>query len=237
MIALALVPAVVLLIYIYKKDKREKEPMRLLWKCFFLGIISTLPAILIEELGEMLLDSDLTEGSFSYAFIDSFVVVALAEELCKYVMLKKSTWKSSEFNCYFDGIVYAVFVSLGFAALENIFYVLDGGLSTAIMRMFTAVPLHAFTAVFMGYYYSRAKGEALKGNNRKASSNRKKALWVPLILHGFYDSLLSLDSDVVGDSVTTVSIIVWIVFVIIMFIRSIKLVKKASAQDDYFDAE
>lgn len=246
-LALALIPAIVLLVYIYKKDNREKEPMKLLWKCFFWGVISIIPAILLEEAGSFFFESDMVNGSIEYAFVDGFIIAALSEELCKYIMLKKCTWKAPEFNCSFDGIVYAVYVSLGFAAFENIFYVLDGGISIAILRMFTAVPLHALDAVYMGYYYSKAKEASLMcnipGNTTDRADNqepspmrkyRRKALFVPIILHGIYDFLLSTDSEVVGDTIFFLCVLIWVAFVITMFIFSLRLVKKASANDEYF---
>lgn len=234
LIALALIPAIVLLVYIFKKDNLEKEPMKLLWKCFFWGAVSTIGAILLEELGEMLYEGSYEYGSAPYAFVDAFIVTALAEELCKYVILKKKTWKSAELNCSFDGIVYAVFVSLGFAACENVFYVTDGGFSVAILRMFTAVPLHAFSAVFMGFFYSRAKEAHVQGRKHSMRRNKCLTLIVPILIHGFYDFLLSMDEDVIGETRSTINTVVWILFVIALFIVSFKLVNKASKEDRYF---
>ena len=232
--ALALIPAIVLLVYIYKKDKREKEPFKLLLKCLLFGVVSTVAAVVLEELGTDLLESDLIEGSFEYALIDAFIIAALSEELCKYVMLKIGTWKSPEFNCYFDGIVYAVFVSLGFAAFENVFYVIDGGLSVALWRMFTAVPLHAFDAVFMGYFYSRAKKASLEGSRRVMRRNKRRSLLVPILLHGFYDFFPSLEEEVVGSTAFTIGLFIWAAFVIAMFVITLRMVKRASKNDEMF---
>ena len=237
MVALALIPAIVLLVYIYKKDKKEKEPMKLLLKCFFWGVLSTIAVLVLEELGSSIFEDDLIQGSIKYAAVDGFVIAALSEEFCKFVTLKRCTWKSPEFNCRFDGIVYAVFVSLGFAACENVFYVIDGGLSIAILRMFTAVPLHALCAVYMGFYYSKAKEASIYADRRSERRNKRRALFIPILVHGFYDFLLSIDADVEGESAFLVSFLIWIAFVIVMFIISLKLVKKASLADDFFKTD
>ena len=89
-----------------------------------------------------------------YQIILYFVIVAIAEESSKYFFLKKRTWNNPEFNCQYDGVVYAVFVSLGFALWENINYVLSYGFSTAIVRAITAIPGHACFGVFMGVFLS-----------------------------------------------------------------------------------
>ncbi len=234
MFQLAILPSIVLLIYIYKKDKREKEPLGTLLKCFILGVISTIPALIMESIGEVVIDGIFVEGSIAYAMLDGFLVAAFSEELCKYFMLKSQTWKRREFNCSFDGIVYAVFVSLGFATFENLLYVVDGGLSTAITRIFTAVPGHACDAVFMGYYYSKAKYAELSGDKKEKKKNLRKALLIPILLHGTYDFLLSFEEEIVGETVLILGMLLWMIFVIAMFIFTFRLINKASKNDKYF---
>lgn len=234
---LALLPTIVLLIYIYKKDKLEKESRKILRKCFIWGMIIVVPIIALEEFLSFIFEDFFVVGSVGYAVIEGFIIAAFSEEMFKYIALKKKTWKSPEFNCFFDGIVYSVYVSLGFATLENILYVLDGEISTAFLRMFTAVPGHAFDAVFMGYFYSRAKKAEIENNKSRARRNKRLALVVPMLLHGLYDFLISLDEEVVGDGVFTMAIIYWFMFVIAQFIISINLVNKASKNDAYFKVE
>lgn len=94
-----------------------------------------------------------------------FVIVAIAEESSKYFFLKKRTWNNPEFNCQYDGVVYAVFVSLGFALWENINYVLSYGFSTAIVRAITAIPGHACFGVFMGVFYGLARKQYNRGKS------------------------------------------------------------------------
>lgn len=233
---LAILPSIVLLIFIYKKDKKEKEPGKLLLKCFLFGVLSAIPAMIMELIIEEFVDSVTIPGSVLYAILDGFLVAAFSEELCKYLLMKKATWKSPHFNCAFDGIVYAVYVSLGFATLENIIYIADGDLVTAITRFFTAVPGHACDAVYMGYFYSLAKRAAIYGDKRAARRNKLIALWVPMFLHGLYDCLLSFEEDVAGEVILVLGVLAWIVFVIILFIVTFKLVNHASKNDSCFYA-
>jgi len=234
MYSLAVVPCIALLIYIYAKDKKEKESKRLLIGCFVWGVIIIAPVLLIETILDEIFMSFLTVGSVSYAFAEGFIVAAFSEELFKYLALRGKTWKSKEFNCTFDGIVYAVFVSIGFATFENIMYVLDGGVSTALLRMFTAVPGHACDAVFMGYFYSKAKRAGLENNKKAEKKYKKYALLIPILLHGIYDWLISFDEEVVGEDINTIGFLIWIVFVIVLFIASFRTVNKASKNDSYF---
>lgn len=231
---LAIIPAIVLMVFIYKKDKKEKEPKKLLWGCFLLGIVSIAPALVIENIGEATVGAFFEEVPFIYVLLDNFVVVALAEEGCKYFMLKKKTWKNDAFNCTFDGIVYSVFVSLGFATLENILYVWDGGMGTAFLRMFTAVPLHAVAAVFMGYYYGLAKKAAVEGDSAAVGKNKTNALFVPIVIHGIYDFLVSIDAEIFGEGMSTICFFIWVAFVIVIFIRAFILVNKSSKNDVCF---
>jgi len=230
---ITIMPSVLLLIYIYKKDKKEKEPMKLLMGCLFMGVILSIPAVILETLEDYVLDAIMTPGSVVYGFLDAFIVAALSEELFKYIFLKKKTWKSKHFDCSFDGIVYAVFVSLGFATFENIFYVFDGGLETAVLRMFTSIPGHMCFSVFMGYYYSKAKMASVKGNKKEEKSFLSKALWIPVILHGFYDFPLMMEAEVAGDAAVTIGLLFWIVYVIALFVTTFIFVNKASKNDDY----
>lgn len=230
---LAIVPSIVLLIYIYKKDTKEKEPMKFLLGCFLLGALTAIPSIVVEELESLVLDAIATPGSFFYAVIEGFVVAALTEEFFKYLFLKGKSWKSKYFDCMFDGIVYAVFVGLGFATFENIFYVMDGGISTALLRMFTSIPGHTVFAVYMGYFYSKAKLADVKGDKAECRKNKKRALWIPVLLHGLYDTLIMFEEEQVGEGLLVTAVLIWIVYVIGLFIFTFIFVNKSSKNDDY----
>ncbi|KGL59687.1 MULTISPECIES: PrsW family intramembrane metalloprotease [unclassified Polaribacter] len=184
---LAIAPAMIFVIFIYLKDKIEKEPISFLIKNFFLGAFGSIIITLI--LG-VLFNSiyPLTdEKSVFQQFIKAFVVVALVEEFSKYVIVKYYAQKNKEFNEPFDGIVYALTVSMGFAALENVLYILQYGVSTGITRAFTAVPAHATFGILMGYFMGKAK----------FSKNRIQLNLLGLlgatIFHGFYNFFLFIN--------------------------------------------
>ena len=149
LVAAAVIPAVYLMVRVYRADRLEKEPAGLLIGLLILGVISTTLAGITEELGDAFLEEIFPQGGLLYDALLYFIVVALSEEGFKYLLLKIRTWKSPHFNCQFDGVVYAVFVSLGFALWENIAYVLRYGFGTAVARAVTAVRGHACFGVFM----------------------------------------------------------------------------------------
>ena len=194
LLAIAVLPAVYLLYSIYKLDPVEKEPAKLLVRLLVLGALACVPAIALESLGTTYLMGGMPASSIPALLLENFIVIALAEELCKYVMLRLATWKHAAFDYVFDGIVYAVFVSLGFAILENIGYVMQFGMGTGIMRAFTAIPGHAVFGVYMGTFYGLAKRAQGLGNRSWAAGLSICAVVVPMICHGFYDFTASIDS-------------------------------------------
>jgi RsiW-degrading membrane proteinase PrsW (M82 family) len=155
---LAVIPGLLIIIYVYGKDKVEKEPKGLIIKLIFFGILSCIAAGYIEAFEDSLLP-DYPKGSLEFALQTSFLEAALVEELVKFTALRTGSWKHPSFNYRFDGIVYGVSAAVGFAIYENIMYVASYGFETAVVRAFTAVPLHAFCGVFMGVFYSYAKNQ------------------------------------------------------------------------------
>ncbi len=228
---LALIPVIILLVFIYKKDKKEKEPIGLLIGLFFSGAATVISALILESIGEVIFNLIYPYDSPVKTFLEALFVVGPAEEMGKYVALRLVTWKNKNFDYSYDAIVYAVFVSLGFAAVENIAYVFSYGIGTAIMRMFTAIPGHASFAVFMGYFYSRAKYAKLTNNAKDYKKNISLACFVPIITHGLYDAVILGGTS--SDNILAVgtSIILWVILVVVLFIFSIVTVVKASKND------
>jgi protease PrsW len=179
LLAIALAPGAAIGLYIYWKDKHEREPLGLLVKSFFFGVISTFITLLISWPISRLVPLDPT--SLTQQAVHAFLLVALIEEFSKFIFVRWVLYPNKNFNEPFDGIVYSVTVSLGFAGLENILYVMDGGVETAVLRMFTAVPAHASFGVLMGYFLGKAKFE-----HRKAHY-AIYALGVATLFHGAYD--------------------------------------------------
>jgi RsiW-degrading membrane proteinase PrsW (M82 family) len=182
LLILSLAPVFIIGGYIYFRDKYEKEPLRLLLLALLFGALTVIPVFFIEQFLSGF--SPLFPGLTSAAW-NAFAVAAFTEELFKFMALYLLIWKSPEFNEKFDGIVYAVFVSLGFAGVENILYVSQGGISTGISRAITAVPAHAIFGVTMGFYFGMAKFF-----EKERSQLKQKALLYPILLHGIYDFIL-----------------------------------------------
>lgn len=184
--SLAIAPGAAIALYVYFRDKYEREPLMLLLKTFFAGFIIVLPAALIEK---SLFDLFPLDNSIvAQAVINNFFFIGLTEELCKYICLYGIAYTKTDFNEPFDGITYAVMVSMGFATSENIMYVMDGGLHVAVLRMFTAVPAHASFAILMGYFVGLAKFK----NHRTPFIFL--GITIATLFHGAYDFFLSIDS-------------------------------------------
>ena len=194
LIAAAVIPAVVLLIQVYRADRLEKEPASLLLWLVLLGVAAMELAALTEREETQLLRLLLPPDSALYNLIWCFAVVAFSEEGFKYLLLRRKTWHSPEFNCTFDGVVYSAFLSLGFALWENIHYVLFYGLSAALARAVTAVPGHACFGVFMGTWYGLAKRAEQEGNHREKRRRNWLSLLIPLLIHGGYDYIALVQS-------------------------------------------
>ena len=225
LIAAAVIPAVVLLVKVYKVDHLDKESPRLLWNLVVRGVIATVFAMLTEWIGEFVLSSFVQEGTVLYNFLLYFIVVAVSEEGFKYLLMKQRTWKDPEFNFQFDGVVYAVFVSLGFALWENISYVLMYGFGTALIRAVTAVPGHACFGVFMGAWYGLAKKYESYGMHSQSKTCRVVALLSSIVLHGCYDFTASIENQNYAW--------IFVAFVVVTFIVAFRLVKKLSQNDRY----
>ena len=225
LVTAAVIPAVALMLYVYKADKLEKEPTTLLWRLILQGIISTALAVFTERLGAQVLGGIFRKNTLLYQIVFYFLVVGLSEEGFKYLLLKRRTWDSPYFNCRFDGVVYAVFVSMGFALWENIDYVVMYGLETAMIRALTAVPGHACFGVFMGAWYGLAKSHERHGHAQYSKTCRYLAVICPVLLHGLYDLIATLDRSDLS--------LVFIGFIGVMFAAAYRTVKKLSRQDRY----
>lgn len=179
LLALALAPGLALALFIYSKD-REKEPVRVLIQAFLLGMLSVIPALILEWQWELFgYENTVNVGDTIFYAV---VVVALSEEFAKFLFVRGIFYKHKELNEPFDGIVYSVMIGLGFATLENVFYAFQYGIGTTIWRMFTAVPAHAANAVIMGYFIGLARFKK-EGKTR----NLIWALLAATLFHGAYD--------------------------------------------------
>jgi len=183
---MAIAPAIFLLVYYYKQDSAKPEPKGLIFKIFMLGFASIIPAIIIE----LIVDSFVNVYAFLpifYYLLKSFFVAALVEESLKLFIVKKFAYNDVHFDEVMDGIVYTVVASLGFACFENVLYVMGSDWEVAILRAFTAVPLHAISAGIMGFYIGKAK---FANSYIEERSLIMKGFWFAIIFHGVYDFLI-----------------------------------------------
>ena len=252
LIVAALLPAIMLCIYVYKKDRREKEPLHLLLFLFLAGVACCYPASLIESVLIDIIESFFTihkaddgtlymakQAFYIYNFLKYFIGVALVEEFLKWIALVKISKNDKNYNSFFDGMIYAIFVSLGFAALENVMYVIENGWYVAVLRAFLSVPGHMFFAVMMGYHYSlwNIYDKAAQIETELVSqgvishviapfsskTSKRNSLIIPVMVHGFYDFCCTINS--------ILAIVVFYSFIIFLYVHCFKKIKQMSSMD------
>ncbi|MES1218930.1 MAG: PrsW family glutamic-type intramembrane protease [Bacteroidota bacterium] len=160
-IALAIAPGLAICLYIFYRDIYNREPALNLIVCFILGCLAIIPAV-FAEWGFAFVANDTIAGTAIFAY----VVVGFSEEFSKFLGLRFYAYRRKSFDEPLDGIVYSVMISMGFATLENVLYVLKyasfgQGYQVAFQRMFLSVPAHATFAVVMGYYVGKAKFDSV----------------------------------------------------------------------------
>ena len=214
LIFLSILPVILLGQYIYNKDF-EKEPTGLLVSLFLMGIGSTAITLAVSYLMDSYLPFFRTENLENLNIFTLipyvFIGVALVEEFSKWFFVYVIGYHSKEFNHAYDAIVYSTFVALGFACLENIIYVLTGGVATAIVRAITAVPGHACFGVMMGYHLGMAKTAEKHKNKKLVRSHKIKSLLYPILCHGIYDYLIY------GATLSSPFALLFIIFVCYLF--------------------
>lgn len=206
----ALLPAILLWLYIWKKDKK-KEPTSWLIKAVVGGVVICIPVVIVEfVLKTLLFGEEGNPSSLIGSTTDAFLVAAIPEEGFKLLALWFVLRKNPYFDEHFDGIVYAVSVGLGFAALENIVYVFteENWAITALFRALLAVPGHYAFAILMGYYYSVYH---FVDHSPKVAAC---TLLVPVLAHGIYDAIAM--GAMVNSFVASISFFVLVFFCVKM---------------------
>lgn len=213
---LAILPIILLGCYVYFKDK-DKEPKRLMIKLFIGGILAAILTIVISIAIENIFPffkRDYSLYNDIELFIYTFIIVGFIEEISKWILLYLFSYHNKEFDQLYDMIVYSVFVALGFAFIENLLYVYDGGFTIALIRFCLAIPGHVSMSVFMGYFLSFAK---LAEVNHKKKLKMKYILFsilVPSLFHGIYDYCLLSNNLIL--------LFIFLVFIIILFYQANK---------------
>lgn len=213
---LALAPVLILLVYVYFRDKYEKEPVKLILKGILFGAIIIFPVGLVEN---FIITFGTNFGKLGKAAWDGFIVAGATEEIFKFLAVLLLVWRNRNFNEKFDGIVYAVSVSLGFAAIENLFYVFSNSnsMQVGLLRAFTAVPGHTIFGIVMGFYLGLAR---FSTNNR--SKWLFRAFLVPWFLHGLYDFLLMSGHPIL--------LLIFIPFLIYLYRTGLKRMKELNLE-------
>jgi protease PrsW len=183
----ALAPVGLVFLFVYLRDnKLDREPIRLLVLNFFVGVLAAAPVMVVELwIADRI--QELEASALVFTLVTAFGGVALIEEGFKLLGLLGVGYRNRHFDEPYDGIMYSVAVSLGFAAIENILYTYQGGLEVGLLRSFSSIPGHAMMGVLMGYYVGKAKFQDNKG--------KKIGLWLigllaATLVHGLYDFFL-----------------------------------------------
>jgi len=203
LIVIAIAPIVFLAWFVYTRDRYDREPRRLIVKTFLVGAILVAPVIVAELVGSLIIppsDDPLV------LFLHFLIVVALVEESSKYLAVRISVYGTREFNEPMDGLVYGAIAGLGFAAPENLLYVLSRGAALGIIRAVLSVPGHALWGSIIGYYLGRQK--------LKLDSNGGiKGLSLAVILHTVFDYGLVTTDSLIGISIAIIVVVVaWMIF-------------------------
>ena len=212
-ISLAIIPVIVLIIFLLVVDRHDREPMRLLGKVFLFGMISSIPILVVEMI---LVNFNVFAGILGIIF-QAFIVAGLTEEFMKRMVVMKTAYRHPAFNEKMDGIIYCAFAALGFAAVENVMYLFSyfqDSPSVALYRAIFSVPGHMLFAVTMGYYLALSKYAESPGLSRKFYS---KSLIYPVLLHGTFNTILSLNIPI---------FLVFIPFIIFLWVYNMKKLNK-----------
>ncbi|SDJ67050.1 glutamic-type intramembrane protease PrsW [Sediminibacillus albus] len=171
-------PTLALMSFFYLKDRFDSEPLSMVFRTFMYGALLVFPIMFIQY-------AFMEEGIGQAPMIRSFLLTGLMEEFFKWFIFLYTVYKYTDFDSLYDGIIYGVAISLGFATVENLLYLLAHGVEYAFGRALFPVSSHALFGVIMGYYLGKAK---FFTHNHK--STLLLALIIPVTLHGFYDFIL-----------------------------------------------
>lgn len=215
-----IIPVFLLMLYVYARDQQEKEPIILILIAFFLGIISiflgrqTWKFILskIPELAE-----EVQNPNLYVKFLISYGAIGLIEETTKYIILNIIS-RNRNYDYAYDGIVYAVSISLGFALVEGIYYGIENNITVTLVRSILTIPMHMSYGVFMGYYISKSRIQ-----DKRKFYYCYMALLYPIFIHGTSDYMLSIFNEF--------SLIIYIIYSIIIYILGLKKINELSRFD------
>lgn len=227
LLSLCVIPSMLILWYIYIKDKSEKEPFYLIIILFIGGIISCLISILISIISKQYipyLNMNYYNMNIFEIFVKVFVVITLSEELTKWIINYITIWRNKNFKHIYDPIIYSACTALGFATFENIIYVTNyhnNGIMIAIMRGLISIPSHAVFGIYSGFYLGISKNAYVCDKKDKALKYKILSILSPIILHFTFDILL-IKTNIIKYSL-------FIIYLTILYITALKKIKRLSS--------
>jgi RsiW-degrading membrane proteinase PrsW (M82 family) len=228
----ALAPVAFMIHFVYVRDKYEREPVRKVLQVFFLSFLTVIPAII----AQLALMSGAAFGGLLGVAVMVWGIVALSEEGSKYFAVRLLAMRSKEFNEVYDGIIYAVAASLGFACIENLMYVfgattesISAGFGVAAIRAVLSVPGHALWGVMMGYYLGQAKFEPDRG---KRLGLIRRGLFTAVFWHGLFNFCV-FGSQIVPDILAVVLMIGVVAVIISNWVIAMRMIRKAQAASTF----
>lgn len=241
--AVALLPTIVIMLIVIKNARAAREPFCKLALVFGISALSVIPAGILEVFGDPVLTSLLSavginssDGENAQAiisFLQFVLIVGGAEEACKYFTFKLMIFNDRDFDNTYDGVIYGACSALGFATVENLMYVFvsSGGasLGTAVLRAVLSVPLHAFTGIYMGYYFGITKYR--RYNNLPDTHPERRAFLLSVVIHGVYDFLASVPGIYYRSSgIVLLALGLLAIVMIIIYALMAKTIKKAKRE-------
>ena len=220
----SIAPAFIIMYFIYRYDT-VKEPISMLVKAFFGGVLSIAITLIITY---PILHIELNSGVMK-SFFDAFFKAGIPEELSKWLIFYWLIRKAKDFDQYYDGILYAIFISMGFALVENIMYVFENGMTTAIVRSIISVPGHMLFAIPMGYYLSLSRFET----GASARFHVFLSLAIPILLHGTFDFILMYmgAKGAINSGLAVLLLLAFVIFDIFMWRYGLRKIKEHIAKD------
>jgi len=195
----AISPAIAIMTFIYLSKRIELEPLPLIIRMFIIGIIMVFPLMFIQYAFE-------AEGVFQTPLLRSFFLAGLMEEFFKWFFLLFVAYRHSDFDHHYDGIIYGVAISLGFATIENIIYIFSNGIEIALLRAIFPVSSHALFGIIMGFYMGKAKFASKKQNLCLSL-----ALLIPVGFHTLYDYIITVLNQTWLYWITPFMIVLWMI--------------------------
>ncbi len=227
LLSLCVIPSMLILWYIYIKDKSEKEPFYLIIILFIGGIIACLISILISMISKQYipyLNMSYYNMNIFEIFVKVFVIITLSEELTKWIINYITIWRNKNFKHIYDPIIYSACTALGFATFENIIYVTNyynHGIMVAIMRGLISIPSHAVFGIYSGFYLGISKNAYMCGKKNKAIKYKILSILAPISLHFIFDLLL-IKTNIIKYSL-------FIIYLTVLYITALKKIKRLSS--------